>query len=1113
MAHEIRFGIVFGVLFAALLPGAVASVDWPEYLHDTARSGVTTQQLSFPLHEAWVFQARHAPRPAWPAPAKQDFWNEVRELKPVVIYDRAYHAVIADGRLYFGTSSNDKVFCLDAATGEIRWSFYTGGPVRLAPAIRNGKVYFGADDGLVYCLDAVSGERLWTYRPDTPDRLIAGNGRVISFNPVRTGVVVEEDRAYSFAGLFPSYSVYMNILNAGTGEAVLSNKTEDLSPQGYLLASPSRLFVPTGRTTPAVFDRASAAYLGQLEGGGGAYAVLVDDALATGPGIRRTDLLQMSDPETNERIATCDGMRMVVSGPMSYMQTHTELMALDRPAFLALGRERTTLETERKQKDDMRKVAERAGNADAAVLHAEEIVRMDQELGRLDEAMRNCYTWRVPCIHPFALILAGETLIAGGDNEVAAFSVLDGATVWKAPVTGRAYGLSVAHGKLYVSTAAGTIHCFGEVETPGQLVREEAMNSTSNSGDAVGQYCAMAADAILQSTGIRQGYCVVLDCGEGRLIKELVEKSNLHVIGLERDPAKVQRAREMLDAAGLYGLRTAVKTWDGGALPFTSWFVNLVVSEGMLREGTLPPAPGEIYRVLRPYGGTALIGVPQTPPEHFDPEALRAWLDNGGIEGSTLIENNGIWACFSRGVVPGAGEWTQLYADASHTACSMDEIEGPVTVQWFGEPGPRDMVDRHHRPTSSLFKEGRLFVPGNDVVFALDAYNGTLLWTNEAPGFRRTGIMKSSGTMLLTDDLLYVILDDTCVGMRVEDGAPSVRIGAPRPEDEKVDWGYLNVSDNLLIGTAQKPDAAFREMSKTLVNMLEGDFRPVVISRYLFAVDRYSGEEQWRYVNGAIMTPAVTVAEGRVYFVECRRPTVIEDKDGRIGLKQFLSSETFLTALDLKTGEKIWEHPVNFPFHHIMFANGARNVLLVSGSYNEEDKVYYGLFAYDMSTGEALWNTPFRAKDIRCTGWAETGGSHGEQWQHPVLIGDTIYARPFAFNLHTGEQLDYIAYRGGHGCGGLTGSVHYLYGRGSNPRMYPLDVTSTEGIPLTRVSRPGCWLNIIPAGGMILIPESSSGCTCSYPLQTSFGLIPQAAAMNTGASEHIARRRANDGQW
>ena len=44
---------------------------------------------------------------------------------------------------------------------------------------------------------------------------------------------------------------------------------------------------------------------------------------------------------------------------------------------------------------------------------------------------------------------------------------------------------------------------------------------------------------------------------------------------------------------------------------------------------------------------------------------------------------------------------------------------------------------------------------------------------------------------------------------------------------------------------------------------------------------------------------------------------------------------------------------------------------------------------------------------------------------------------------------------------------------------------------LTRVTRPGCWINMIPAGGLLLIPEFSSGCTCSHAIQTSLALVPR----------------------
>ena len=78
--------------------------------------------------------------------------------------------------------------------------------------------------------------------------------------------------------------------------------------------------------------------------------------------------------------------------------------------------------------------------------------------------------------------------------------------------------------------------------------------------------------------------------------------------------------------------------------------------------------------------------------------------------------------------------------------------------------------------------------------------------------------------------------------------------------------------------------------------------------------------------------------------------------------------------------------------------------------------------------------------------------------------------------------------RGGHGCGTLSACRSGLFFRAGNPAM--CDPVTGEKIRLTHVTRPGCWINIIPAGGLILIPEASSGCTCNFGVQTSLALIP-----------------------
>jgi hypothetical protein len=40
--------------------------------------------------------------------------------------------------------------------------------------------------------------------------------------------------------------------------------------------------------------------------------------------------------------------------------------------------------------------------------------------------------------------------------------------------------------------------------------------------------------------------------------------------------------------------------------------------------------------------------------------------------------------------------------------------------------------------------------------------------------------------------------------------------------------------------------------------------------------------------------------------------------------------------------------------------------------------------------------------------------------------------------------------------------------------------------------RPGCWVNAIPAGGLVLLADAASWCTCSYLNQATIALQPLA---------------------
>ena len=153
--------LLVGALFLVSWP--VRSEDWPAYRHDNARSGITQEVLMPPLSPSWVFAPLHGPEPAWPDPGFE---------KSRVRFDETFHVAVVGDALYFASSADNKVYCLDAATGQIRWAAFTDGPIRVAPAIAEGRVYVGSDDGFAYCLNGTDGTVVWKvragFRPDAP---------------------------------------------------------------------------------------------------------------------------------------------------------------------------------------------------------------------------------------------------------------------------------------------------------------------------------------------------------------------------------------------------------------------------------------------------------------------------------------------------------------------------------------------------------------------------------------------------------------------------------------------------------------------------------------------------------------------------------------------------------------------------------------------------------------------------------------------------------------------------------------------------------------------------------------------------------------------------------
>ena len=163
--------------------------------------------------------------------------------------------VYAEGRLYFGEGlhqhADSRLFCLDAATGDLLWEYQTESHTESTPVVAEGKVVFGAGYHGIHCLDAVKGpvdnQPLWRFPKDA-------QGRATELLHVDANPVIADGCVYAGSGYKPEYvkdegkinTVFCLDLN--TGEPKWQQRVED-SVYGSALVKDGRVYFGTGNST------------------------------------------------------------------------------------------------------------------------------------------------------------------------------------------------------------------------------------------------------------------------------------------------------------------------------------------------------------------------------------------------------------------------------------------------------------------------------------------------------------------------------------------------------------------------------------------------------------------------------------------------------------------------------------------------------------------------------------------------------------------------------------------------------------------------------------------------------------------------------------------------
>ena len=495
------------------------------------------------------------------------------------------------------------------------------------------------------------------------------------------------------------------------------------------------------------------------------------------------------------------------------------------------------------------------------------------------------------------------------------------------------------------------------------------------------------AATILEQTESREGYALVLGLeavdAAGELPAALALASRFKVIVLEDDPARVQAARQNLDAANLLGDRVSILQGTLREAQLAAHFANVIVA--ILRADQPAPAdPAAVLRVLRPEGGLAYF-------ESHGEEArreLESWAERfDETQGSLLREADptGVRFLFTRFALAGAGDWNHQYASPNNSACSEDErVSGPLDVQWWGRPGPRPMPDRGPRNPAPLYCKGTLYVQGNRTLFALDAYNGTILWSQQWPALRRANVPRDSSNMVATERGLWVAQGSHALLLARRTGEILERLLV---DPENAHWGVLMHTGGRLFGTRTGKDAVYLGDQGEWFNDDAPDQTARVLSHELFAYDQTEDgsmdeEPTWSH-SGTILNATLGIQDGVIFFLESRSP---ELKDAaRATADQLKTNRVFLVALDARDGSLLWQQAFDGELGaYVTYANASGNTLLVT---NVDAARTFHLSAFDLRTGTPLWQRAAATQKTHHSGWIH----------HPTLVGDSIHVNKFSY--------------------------------------------------------------------------------------------------------------------
>lgn len=1030
-----------------VLAGAVscAAGDWPMWRHDAVRSAVTDEKLPDELNPQWVVEY----------PPQQEAWPD-QAARGYMMFDVSYKPVTAGKRMFVGSAAEHCLKALNTDTGREEWRFYADAPVRFAAVCSGGKVWFVSDDGCLYCLKADSGTLLWKYIGGADNRKIIGNGHLVSLWPARGGPALADGTVYFAASVWPFVGAFLHAVDAETGKAVWVNSGAGAqwiasyalqgtgmlvrpgmygnTPQGYLLVTDNRVGVPQGRNAPQLFDRKTGELLWHNMYG----------------------MHEEHHPE--DYWFALKAGRSMFSGPMLSGGVGLDTAKLSYENGVGHGI---------------------TGEDAIYVVSSTSVCARATTPG-----YRPLWTFDLPSpaapTGPGSYIKAGANLyIPGANGKILILKDVDtdqrSLVVGPAIPGGNVWDMLASDGKLFTVSRDGRITCYG-----GNKVEPKTNTPPAQCPMATSSAAKKQVETILAAARPPEGgWFVVLDLEDGNLAKALHLQSKSSIIVVDRDEKKTLALRNEAAAAGVYGRTFNVHTSEASAFGFPPYLADMILMEqtdtgALLKD---PARIAELYRVLRPYTGTLIVPMGRSKLDDIRKAVIDAKLD-GPVE----VAQAGTWALIKRTAAPfGTADWTHNNANAGNTLVGFDKlVKMPLGVLWFGGPGNDNILPRHGRGPAPTVAAGRVFIEGPDLIRALDAYTGRILWEREFrsigefynTGGKQLGTHETGPNYCTAPDTVYVITPQKCMALDAATGRTTMEFALPPGVEPDSLWATVRFDGDWLVTTIRPVDVK-REFK---FNARQG-----AGAQWLAIYDRRSGKNLWaRKASQVFRSNGVAAGDGKVFCIDGTIATELTAAE-KVGVK--VAGTPVMQAFDAATGKELWKTDKDVYGTWLSYSS-ERKLLVQAGCGGGDPETIAGHNAVD---GSQLWHSTERFLGPPLL--------HHEVAipQHGVVVGladGKARQRPEPI---TGTNLTWTS--DASGCGFQHGGENMLFHRVWSTGGYTDLANPPRQIGLGGF-RSGCTANMIPADGIVAIPDYTKDCECQFKNQTSLGLIhmPDASA-------------------